>query len=87
MRYLAATLAVVGALLFSAGSAWADWDDIREAFNQGGYAIVMEELHVEFARLGLGEDRQHFAVGHLAHGKGFGEGVDPLPLYAVPQHG
>jgi len=53
MRCILATLAVV-ALLFSAGAAWADWDDIREAFNQGEYAIVMEELH-ELAEEGDGE--------------------------------
>ena len=42
------------------------------------------ELHIELARLGFGEDRHHLAIGHLAHGKGLGEDIDPFPLYAIP---
>ena len=44
MRRIAATLAVVVALLFSAGSAWADWDDIGAAYERGDYATALEEL-------------------------------------------
>jgi TPR repeat protein len=43
MRRIAATLAVVGALLFSAGSAWADWDDGMAAFELGDYATALQE--------------------------------------------
>ena len=39
MRRIAATLAVV-ALLFSAGSAWADFDDGWAAYDRGDYATV-----------------------------------------------
>jgi len=35
MRRILATLAVVVALLFSAGSAWADWDDGVAAYERG----------------------------------------------------
>ena len=35
MRRIAATLAVVGALLLSAGSAWADWDNGVAAYKRG----------------------------------------------------
>jgi hypothetical protein len=35
MKKLAATLAVVGALLFSAGGAWADFDDGWVAYERG----------------------------------------------------
>ena len=44
MRRIAATLAVVGALLFSAGSAWADWDDAVAAHKRGDYATLLQEL-------------------------------------------
>ena len=43
MHRIAATLAVVGALLFSAGSAWADWDDAVAAFERGDFATVLLE--------------------------------------------
>ena len=43
MRRIAATLAVVGALLFSAGSAWADFDDGLAAFERGDYATALRE--------------------------------------------
>jgi TPR repeat protein len=43
MRRIAATLAVVVALLFSAGSAWADFDDGFAAYNRGDYATALEE--------------------------------------------
>ena len=41
MRRIAATLAVVGALLFSVGSAWADFDDGVAAYERGDYATVL----------------------------------------------
>ena len=43
MRRIAATLAVVGALLFSAGSAWADYDDGMEAYERGDYATALQK--------------------------------------------
>lgn len=52
MRRLAATLAVVGALLFSAGSAWADWDDGDAAYDRGDYATAFREAtrsHLSFS--------------------------------------
>ena len=44
MRRIAATLTVVGALLFSAGSAWADWDDGVAAMKRGDFATAYQEL-------------------------------------------
>jgi hypothetical protein len=44
MRRIAATLAVVGALLFSAGSAWADFDDGLAAYQRGDYATALKEF-------------------------------------------
>ena len=44
MRRIAATLAVVIALLFSAGSAWADWDDGVAAMKSGDYATAAQEF-------------------------------------------
>ena len=44
MRRIAATLAVVVALLFSAGSAWADFDDGKAAYERGDYATALQEL-------------------------------------------
>ena len=44
VRRIAATLAVVGALLYSAGSAWADFDDGVEAYNRGDYATALQEF-------------------------------------------
>jgi len=40
MRRILATLAVVGALLFGAGSSWADWDDVWRALKRGDYATA-----------------------------------------------
>ena len=42
MRRIAATLAVL-ALLFSAGSAWADFDDGMAAYESGDYATALQE--------------------------------------------
>ena len=44
MRRIAATLAVVGALLFSAGSAWADLNDGLAALKRGDYATAYREF-------------------------------------------
>ena len=44
MRRILATLAVVGALLFSAGSAWADFDDGWAAYERGDYATAFQEF-------------------------------------------
>ncbi len=43
MRHILATLAVV-ALLFSAGSAWADYDDALAAYERGDYATALQEF-------------------------------------------
>jgi TPR repeat protein len=43
MRRIAATLAVVVALLFSAGSAWADYDDGWAAAQRGDFATAFRE--------------------------------------------
>ena len=43
MRRIAATLTVV-ALLFSAGSAWADLDDGVAAYESGDYATALKEF-------------------------------------------
>ena len=43
MRRIAATLAVVGTLLFSAGSAWADFVDGLAAVERGDYATALQE--------------------------------------------
>jgi len=44
MRRILATLAVVGALLFSAGAAWADRDEGIAAFERGDYAAALQAL-------------------------------------------
>ncbi len=43
MRRILATLAVVGALLFSAGSAWADLNDCMAAAQRGDFATAFQE--------------------------------------------
>ena len=43
MRRIAATLAVVGALLFSAGAAWADLNDGMAAAQRGDFATAFQE--------------------------------------------
>ena len=43
MKKLAAAIAVIVALLFGAGSAWADWDDGVAAYERGDYATALEE--------------------------------------------
>ena len=46
----------------------------------------LRELHVELARLRLGEDRRRVAALHRAALEHLGEGVDPLSLDAVGEH-
>ncbi len=41
MRRIAAILAVVVALLFSAGSAWADFDDATKAYQRGDFSTAL----------------------------------------------
>ena len=43
MRRIATTLAVVVALLFGAGSAWADLDDDLTSYQRGDYATALQE--------------------------------------------
>ena len=43
MRRILATLAVVGALLFSAGSAWADYDDRLATYQRADYTTALQE--------------------------------------------
>jgi len=43
MRRILATLAVVGALLFSAGSAWSDLEDAGAAYDRGDYETAIRE--------------------------------------------
>jgi len=45
MWHIAATLAVV-ALLFSAGSAWADYDYGLAAYKRGDYATALQEFRL-----------------------------------------
>ena len=52
MRRILATLAVAGALLIRAGSAWADWDDAAEAFERGDYTMAFLEF-LPYAEQGL----------------------------------
>ena len=44
MRRMLATLSVVVALLFSAGSAWADFDDGLAAAERGDYETAYREF-------------------------------------------
>jgi len=44
MRRILATLAIVGALLFSAGSAWADFDDGVAVYDRRDYPAALQEL-------------------------------------------
>ncbi len=52
MRRIAATLAIVVALLFGAGPAWADFWDGWAAYESGGYATALQELR-PLAELGV----------------------------------
>jgi TPR repeat protein len=68
MRRIAATLAVVGALLFSAGSAWADADDGWAAYERGDFTTAFQEL-LPYAE--QGNAKAQYKVG-LMYDKGRG---------------
>jgi TPR repeat protein len=71
MRRIAATLAVVGALLFSAGSAWADWDDGVAAYKRGDYATAYQEFRPLAEQ---GDAKTQFNLGIMyANGVGVAE--------------
>ena len=69
MRRILATLAVVGALLFSAGSAWADWDDGVAAYERGDYVTALREWR-PLAEQGNAEAQTDLAMLYF-----YGEGV------------
>jgi hypothetical protein len=54
MRRIAATLAVFVALLFGAGSAWADFDDGVAAYGRGDFATAVQEFRA-LAEQGVAE--------------------------------
>jgi TPR repeat protein len=80
MRRITATLAVVGALLFSAGSTWADWDDGAAAYNLGDFATALKEF-LPYAESGFTE--AELLVGHMyLNGKGVPQNlVDAMKWY------
>jgi len=77
MRHILATLAVVGALLFSAGSAWADFDDGVAAYERGDYATALQEW------LRLAEQGDAAAQNNLGDMYYIGEGVPENDAEAV----
>jgi hypothetical protein len=71
MRRILATLTVVGALLFSAGSARADWDDGAAAYKRGDYATALKELRPLAEQ---GDAKAQFGLGFMyAEGQGVPE--------------
>ena len=65
-----ATLAVV-ALLFSAGSAWADYDDALAAYERGDYATALQEFRPLAEQ---GDAKAQFNLGFMYdNGKGVPE--------------
>ena len=68
MRRILATLAVVVALLFSVGSAWADFDDGFAAYERGDYATALKEF-LPLAEQGHAK-AQFFLGSMYAQGKG-----------------
>ena len=77
MRRIAATLAVVGALLFSAGFAWADWDDGVAAYNRGDFATALQEWRP------LAEQGHALAQQYLGNMYATGRGVPENDAEAV----
>ena len=61
MRRIAATLAVVGALLFSAGAAWADYDNGLAAAQRGDFATALQEIR-PLAEQGDAEAQYWFCI-------------------------
>ena len=79
MKKLAATLAVV-ALLFSAGSAWADLDDGVAAAKRGDYATAFQEWR-PLAEQGHAKAQYYLGVMY-AMGKGVLENdVETVKLF------
>ena len=71
MRRILATLTVVGARLFSAGSARADWDDGAAAYKRGDYATALKELRPLAEQ---GDAKAQFGLGFMyAEGQGVPE--------------
>ena len=68
MRRILATLAVVGALLFSAGAAWADYDDGMAALKRGDYATALQEFRLLAEQ---GHARAQFNLG-VMYDNGYG---------------
>ena len=68
MRRIATTLAVVGALLFSAGSAWADFDDGVAAYERGDFATAVQEFRA-LAEQGVAEAQ---GQGDAIYDEGYG---------------
>ena len=81
MRRIAATLAVVGALLFSAGSSWADYDDGLAAYNRGDYATAFQEWRP------LAEQGDALAQQYLGNMYATGRGVLENDAEAVKWYG
>jgi hypothetical protein len=85
MRRIATTLAVVGALLFSAGAAWADWEDDWSnawaegwvAHQRGDYATPLKKWRPLAA---LGHSTSQELIGDMYH---FGAGVPVNATEAV----
>ena len=73
MRRIAATLAVVVTLLFSAGSAWADWNDGWAAYERGDYATALQEWR-PLAEQGHAK-AQYFLAAMYAYGTGVSRNV------------
>ncbi len=68
MRRILATLAVVGALLSSAGSAWADFDDGWAAYERGDYTTALREIRPLAEQ---GDAEAQWRIGWMYHeGKG-----------------
>ena len=70
MRRVAATLAVAGALLFSAGSAWADREEGVAAYERGDYATALQEWRLLAEQ---GDAKAQFNLGFLYR---IGQGVN-----------
>jgi uncharacterized protein len=77
MRRILAILAAAGALLFSAGSAWADWDDANAAYQRGDYATAIQEWRT------LAEQGHADAQNNLGYMYREGEGVPQNYVEAV----
>ena len=73
MRRIAAILAVI-ALLFSAGAAWADFDDGVAAYERGDYATAFREFLPDAEQ---GHAAAQFNLG-VMHYEGWGVSRAPL---------